>query len=366
MIKHTLLSSILALSAPALHAVELSFIRGPLENLGVDADASGTIRSQFKHNYVRLHANLKGLTPGAAYQLTVDGTVEADFVANDAGRAELQFRPEGTEFALDFDPRGKEIAVTDGVAPILSMIYSGEGEPTALTVDERTSLVRAETVTSGRVEARYLDQKNKTRFILHFLGLDRGVYTVRVGGEDVSTIDLSKGRSGQLRFEANKFGPMKFGNGKGKGPKNRHGLDFDPRGQLVEVVAADSTVAFSGEMEAQIDALPDDETEGEPIVLTSTGVDADATGSALVTTDELGETTLTITVGQLPVGDYEVWIGGAQRGTVNVTDDGTGVTSGTLVFATVTTGTEVPLDFPVAGTLEIKQLGTVYLTGSLD
>lgn len=379
MTKRTLLCTLLALVAtPALHAVELSFIRGPLENTGIESDASGTVRSQFKGNYIRMYACVRGLTPDTPYQITVDGNIEADFVASSEGSANVQFRlnPTGSQYALDFDPRGKEVVVTDGTSPVLSMIYSGEGEPTELIVDERTSLVRSETLSRGRVEARYLDQKNKTRFILHFLGLDRGVYTLRVGGEDKATIDLSKGRSGQYTFEANKHGMVKHGPPAGKGPKGngshgkgpkRSALDFDPRGELVELVAEDETVAFSGTMLAQIDGLPV-EDEATVVDLVSTGVDTDATGSAEVVVDEAGETTLTVSVAQLPIGDYEVWIGGAARGTLSVVDDGsgTGATVGTLVFATLTTGTEVELDFPIAGTLEIQQAGTVLLSGSLD
>ena len=383
--KPILLCGLLAIAAPALHAVELSLIRGPLENTGIDPDASGSVRSIFKPNYAALWANLRGLTPSGAYQLTVDGNVEADFTANESGAACVDFRVNDAETPLDFDPRGKEIAVTDGTGVVLSMIYAGEGEPASLYQDERTSLLPGETVTSGRVEARYVDQKNKTRFILHLLALDRGIYTVRVAGVDKATVDLSRGRSAQVVFEANKFSALKGGNGnghgngndhgnggngngggKGKSHKNRYTLDFDPRGELVEIVAADGSVAFSGEIKANIPALPVDEDEGDTITLTSTGVDVDATGEATIVTDEAGETTLTVSVTALPVGDYEVWVGNALRATLTVADDGAGGTSGQIVFATLTTGTEVPLDFPLAGNLEIKQAGTIFLTASLD
>jgi hypothetical protein len=325
-------------------------------------------------------ATLEGLTPDGAYQLTVDGNVEADFVANSDGSACVKFRVDDAVTPLDFDPRGKEIAITDGTSNVLSMIYAGEGEPTSLYQDERTSLLPAETVTRGRVEARYVDQKNKVRFILHLLGLDRGIYTLRVGGVDKATVDLSRGRSAQVVFEANKFTALKNGNGNGNGhgngnshgnsggkaKKNRYTLDFDPRGELVELVAADTTVAFSGTMLANIPALPVDEDDGDAITLTSTGVDADATGEATIVTDEAGEITLTVSVAALPIGDYEVWVGNALRATLTVADDGAGGTAGTIVFATLTTGTEVPLDFPLAGNLEIKQAGTIYLTAPLD
>ena len=388
--KRTLLCGLLAIAAPALHAVELSLIRGPLENAGVDPDASGSVRSIFKCDYAALWANLRGLTPSGAYQLTVDGNVEADFTADESGAACVDFRVNDAETPLDFDPRGKEIAVTDGTDVVLSMIYAGEGEPTSLYQDERTSLLPGEAVTTGCVEARYVDQKNKTRFVLHLLALDRGIYTVRVAGVDKATVDLSRGRSAQVVFEANKFSALKggkghghgkekdhdhgngkgggndHGGGKGNSHKNRYTLDFDPRGELVEIVAADGSVAFSGEMKANIPALPVDEDNGDAITLTSTGVDVDAAGEATIVTDEAGETTLTVSVTALPAGDYEVWVGNALRATLTVADDGAGGTSGEIVFATLTTGTEVPLDFPLAGNLEIKQAGTIFLSASLE
>jgi hypothetical protein len=203
-LKHTLLCGLLTLACPMVHAIELSFIRGPLENTGVDLDASGTVRSQFKNDYAKMFAELSGLTPDAVYQFTVDGISEAEFTADADGSAVVEFllEPGASQFALDFDPRGKLLAVNDGTADVLSMVYSGPEEPTELTVDERTSLVATEGF-SGRVEARYLDQKNKSRLILHLLGLDRGTYTLRIGGEDKAEIDLSKGRSALITFEMN-------------------------------------------------------------------------------------------------------------------------------------------------------------------
>jgi hypothetical protein len=185
---------------------------------------------------------------------------------------------------------------------------------------------------------------------------------------DKATVDLSRGRSAQVVFEANKFGALKHGpgNSHGHGGKNRYPLDFDPRGELVELVASDSTVAFSGEMLAQIDALPQDTGDDGVITLVSSGADADATGEAVISVDDAGETTLTVSAAQLPPGDYQIFVNGTFRATLTLTDDGTGATAGEIVFATLTTGTEVELDFPLTGLLEIKQADTVFLSGSLD
>ena len=363
--KHTLLAALLTLSAPLVQAVELSFIRGPLENAGVDSDASGTVRSQLQNSKSRLWANLRGLTAGETYQFLVDGVSEGEFVADADGNAKVEFRlsPTGTQLDLDFDPRGKELAIADSTgAVVLSMIYSGEGEPTELVVDERTSLTPAADQ-SGRVEARYLDQKNKQRFILHLHQLDPCIYSLRVGGEDLDAeIDMNKGRSALVVFETNKHGPKVS---KGKGHKNRHSLDFDPRGELVEVLNEDGTVAFSGIMLAKVAGI--DVAIEDEVPLVSTGVDPDAIGSATITTDAGGKVTLAVEIDALAPASYRLFIGGVERGTIVVTDDGTGVTHGEIVFSTEPTGTELPLDFAYAGQLlEVKDAaGVVLLSATL-
>jgi hypothetical protein len=372
-IQHTLLCSLLTLATSLGHPGDSSLIRGPLENAGIDADASGTVRSAFTCRNTDLDVKLSGLTPGAPYQFIVAGTAEADFVGDAKGRASLRFRlePDANEFALDFDPRGQELAVTDGTSNVLMMVYSGEGEPDALVVDERTTLARAEGVLSGRVVARYLDQKRKTRFVLHLLGLDRGAYTLRVDGVDEAEVDLSKGRSALVVFEAHSFKGLKSAKhgghpGNGNGRKNKHELDFDPRGKLVELVK-DETVAFSGVMLAQIEELPSEEGEVDEVIvpLDSAGIDEDATGSATIATDATGKTTFTVALDWLPVGTYELVIGETPRGNIVVKDEATDDTHGKLVYSTAPTGTELLLNFDPSGSIQIRQGELVFFSGEL-
>ena len=369
--KITLLSGLLALASPLASAVELSFIRGPLQSTGADPDASGFVRSIFKGADSRLWATLRGLEPGASYELTVDGTAEASFVADAQGRACVKFRVSGTgDTALDFDPRGKEIAITSGTSNVLSMIYSGQGESTALIVDERTDLTPAEgSATEGRVRARYLDQRNKTRFIVQFLGMTRGTYTLRVDGTDVATVDLNRGRSATVRFETNGHSAVKSGNGNGNGNtsggagkgKNRYSLDFDPRGKLIEVLSG-NVVVYSDVMLAKVHGLPTETTEVVPLV--AAPADPDAAGNAEIVTSTNGDQRLTVAVSNIPAGDYDVLIGGTARGILTVVDNA-GVTSGEIIFDNEPAEGEVLLDFPLTGAIEISQAGTVFLSATL-
>jgi hypothetical protein len=120
-------------------------------------------------------------------------------------------------------------------------------------------------------------------------------------------------------------------------------------------------------MLAKIPALEGVNVGGETTAtLTPTAADADATGSAKVTLAQDGEKTLTVTVGALPAGDYDVVIGGVVRGIVTVTGIEPAST-GEIVFSTDPEGTELLLDFePLGQTVEIRQGTTVFLTGTIS
>jgi hypothetical protein len=161
-------------------------------------------------------------------------------------------------------------------------------------------------------------------------------------------------------FEVNKNSHAHSSVGKGK----KLALDFDPRGLIVDVVLND-VIVFSGEMLAQIPGVNVDQVGEASVVLTSSGVDVDATGSALVAVNEDGELTLTVEVGALPAGAYDVVIGGVLQGTLTVTGLEPGGIA-TVVFSSEPGAGELLLDFNVFGeTLEIKQGATLYLSGTL-
>ncbi len=365
-------SLILATSACLLlgaEAKDLSLIRGNFASSGVSTSVRGSATAIFTPHNPKFDLDVWGLTAGSSYQFTVDGILEETFTANTHGSAHLDFRllAGARKLPLDFDPRGKTLGVSDGTNELLSMIFSGEGEPDAIRVDERTSLTRTATEAKGRVELRYLEQRNKDRFIVHFHDLAPGSYELFVDGELQAQVDLLHGRSTMRTFEIlkNAHGAKPgHGNGNGNGNSKKLELDFDPRGLVVDVVR-DGVIVFSGEMLAKIDGLNGDQIGEATTTLTTTGVDADATGSATVELAADGEETLDVTVGALPAGAYDVVIGGTVRGTITVTGTEPAST-GEVVFSTEPDAGELLLDFdPLGQTLEIRQGATVFLTGTI-
>ncbi len=351
-------------------ATELSLIKGSFDNVGASSDARGVASAVFTPRNPKFRLDCWKLTPGATYQFTVDGVLEETFTASSRGSVHLDFRTNAStnKRALDFDPRGKTLAIVDETSEVLSLVFSGEGEPEDIRVDERTSLTRAESETRGRVQLRYLEQRNKDRFIVHFNGLERGNYELFVDGQLQAEVDLSRGRSTMRSFEVMTNALAKGGNGNGNGNGGGNSkkleLDFDPRGLIVDVVR-DGGIIFTGEMLAQLPALDVVNAGETSVALATTGVDVDATGTASVALAEDGELSLNVGVTALPAGVYDVVVGGVVRGTVTVT----GVepdSTGEVVFSTDPEAGELLLDFDVLGeTVEIRQGATVYLTGTL-
>ena len=346
-------------------ATELSLIRGDFSGTGVDPDAGGAVRAVFTPNNPKLRLDVSGLTPGAAYQLTIDGVLEDTITADRRGGLHLDYRVEGRSAPgkrlLDFDPRGRIIGLTDGSDQILSLNFSGNNEPDQIRVDERVTLDRAETETSGRVRVRYLEQKNQDRFILQFQGVAAGSYNVYVDGQLQTTIDMSSSGSITRAFQLSKQASG-TGHGKGKGNPKNLPLDFDPRGFVVDVVR-DGAIIYSGEILANIPGV-NGVHHGELVTpLTSTGADADAVATATVALAVDRDFTLDVAVAGLPSGSYDVLVGGGEmRSTISVDASG----SGSIVFSTDPVLGQSALSLnPLDQPIEIRQGETVYFTGHL-
>jgi hypothetical protein len=350
----------------AAQARELSLIRGKFS--GGETEITGTASAVFTPNNPKFRLDFRHLEPNATYNFTVDGILEETLTTDHRGGLHLDFRlnPTGRKLPLDFDPRGKILALDNGTEQVASMIFSGEGEPADIRVDERTRLVPVDPESSGRVDLRYLEQRNKDRFIVHLHSLDRGNYELYIDGQLQAEIDMNRGRSTMRSFEVlkNAQGAKKPGNGNGHGNSKKLELNFDPRGLIVDLVK-DDAILFSGEMLAQIEGINDVQVGETTTVLAPTSADADATGTATVTLGADEDLTFTVAVGALAPGDYEVVVEGVVRGTITVTGTDP-ATTGEIIFSSDPEAGELLLDFdPLGKTLEIRQGATVFLTGEI-
>jgi hypothetical protein len=188
------------------------------------------------------HVSAEGIADGD-YDIQVCGA-SVGALAVTLGEGEKQFRSpaaEGKEL-LTFDPRdclielhdGEGAALSSGDA-VLAKKSGGNGHGNGNgNAPEETSVDLAGTgiIEGAEGEASFRSKANGTEFDVDIEGVPEGLYPLVVGGVEQGQIevaadgDKSKGR---IRFSD----PQK---------ENRELLEFDPRGQLIEVLSGTDVV----------------------------------------------------------------------------------------------------------------------------
>ncbi|MDT8439292.1 MAG: hypothetical protein RQ729_09825 [Wenzhouxiangellaceae bacterium] len=185
--------------------------------------------------------------------------------------------------------------------------------------------------------------------------LPEGLYALRVGGELRGDFEAAAGDTGTV-------GSMRF-----RSPRipGRLLLDFDPRGQSVEVIDETGAVALSattpeqgrfmgGNGQPPFD-LPDDGLTEIEIEFDNAGVFPDASARIRM---EAGSgpgngaraMSLVIELSGVPVGQYPVRMRGRELGMIEVIDDGAS-TQGTLQFGFPPLAGQQPFNFDPSGAM---------------
>ncbi|MFP4207350.1 MAG: hypothetical protein ACLFSC_01750 [Wenzhouxiangella sp.] len=199
----------------------------------------------------------------------------------------------------------------------------------------------------ARGEAEWMMTPGSVEFEVEIEYVEAGEYTVEVGGEPVGTIvasvdDDDDGAEGEIEFRSPERGDKPL-------------LDFDPRGQTIEVLSG-TAVVLSG-------TLPE---EGEPVgggkepgaggedievEMVNAGVYPDGEAEAEWEFDD-GVQTFEIEVEDIPVGDYRVFVNAIEVGVIGVReDDDDDDTEGELEFRSPPLAGFPELDFDPRGAL---------------
>jgi len=295
-------ASVLALLAAApVAAKEESKIQVPLESLAGPPGARADLRSKLDVGGATLHLIARGLAGGAEYVVLADGIEQARFVAQANGHANVMFdllEADAASPRVPFDPRGRYLTLHDGVADVMGAWYSAPGEPARTKVKEWTDLAPEPVAGEGHADARYDRRPNgKASFRVQMRGAPAGVYDVLVAGVPVGSIETNGSGGGRLDFRT-----------QGKGKKTSV-LDFDPRGQLLELEQA-GALYFSGTMLAQIDGLNVCAPSEETVSLEPAAGEA-GSGSATLAVEEDCSLELRAQMAGLSAGDHELRVDGA-------------------------------------------------------
>lgn len=337
--------------------------------------------------------------PEGDYAFLVDGVQRGviQVVTTPEGlQGEIEFANDDDDpgaLPLDFDPVGAVLAVAAGDVIWFSLEFTPAdlntrpaSEPPS-RLDERLAATSA--ASAGKAEARYeVDDKGRHRFKVELEGVAPGLYPLLVGGVQRALIRVVPPPAAPAPAPA----PRKNGDDDTGGDDDNGGddagnvawgevefrsvveprkilLNFDPRGQLIEIVSPEGVVLFShvlGTGSASGTAggdvvLPFEVTQ--PLF-----AQAGAVGSVQATfrRRDGGELKLKLKARGLPVGDYEVVVGNQVRGTLSMLADDGG-TEGEIEFETVPEAGSLALNFAVEGAeIAIRQGGVILFARVLD
>ena len=217
---------------------------------------------------------------------------------------------------------------------------SDDTPPDVLGTEERISLVPARQGINGSGHADYSERADRTEFSVEAEDLADGNYRIFVGGVDRGGLVVSLGM-GETEFRS----PVETG---------KVLLTFDPRGELIEVHDGLGAVLTSGDVIIGDDDNnePDDEidfgTNEIEIDLTNTGVYPLASGDARLR-PEADRTDFSVEIEDVPVGDYDLRIGGEIVGVITVIVLQDGSVEGELEFRNPVEPGKTLLDFDPRG-----------------
>lgn len=344
------LAAILTAAAPAV-ASESSVITLTLQNTGTDADATGRVVSSLRSSSSGFGVIVSKLDAYKTYAVQIGDVVEGEFTTDKKGSGKISFTTKSASNPLDFDPRGQTLQIHDGVATVLQAVISGTGEPSGIVVNERVLLAPTNSGDAIKGKAEYrASKKGEREFKVQVERITGTGFELFVNGVKRGDLRVS-GREAKVEFSTSPG-------------RNELPLDFDPRGQVIDVMQA-GAIRVTGTLLAKAQnvnvATPSIQNFGIP----STGADDNGTAKAKLRIRENARKDFSVEIEDVSVGAYELLIGGNVVGTIDVvaTDAGT---EGEIEFSAGDDHPdgELPLTFDPAGaSIVIRKDGAVYFEG---
>jgi len=318
--------------------------------------------------------------PVGSYNLSVDGIIRSQIqVINTSsgteGKVEFESPATANKLLLDFDPRDKVIEVLEGNTVLFSSEFTppvggtnppqaSGAPPFANNIETKVFFNNTGVIASARGEVELEQELNEVEFEVEIENVPLGNYSLFVGGVEkgiITVVNDDGGQEGELEF--------RFPSETGK-PL----LNFDPRGQLIEVRQNGSTileVVFAsgnggnnpppGNNNPGPSGAPpfanDIETKR---FLNNTGVIASARGEVELE-QELNEVEFEVEIENVPLGNYTLFVDGIEKGIITVYNDDDG-TEGEIEFSFPQEFNHPLLDFDPRGQLiEVRQNGNTIL-----
>jgi hypothetical protein len=355
-----------SLAAPGQGVTECTFSESEqaLASTGVDPDASGKARFRVRDDCDQdFRVEIEDV-PVGAYDLLVDGVNRGTITVADTGveiEGEIEFDTDPDDpgdVLLDFDPRGALIEVVQGATTYFSSAFDGipTGGPACTPTETELPLLNVgpDGDASGKARFRVRDDCDRD-FRVEIEDLPLGSYDLLVDGTNrgtITVVDTGLEIEGEIEFDTDPDEPGEVL------------LTFDPGGKLVEIEQGGTTFlsrifdAGAGGGGPGTCTAFDQEPD-----LVNVGPDGDAKGKARFREEADCDADFRVEIEDLPLGDYDLLVGGVHRGTISVVLV-LGEPVGEIEFDNDPDQPgEVLLTFDPRGQLvEIEQGGTVFLS----
>jgi hypothetical protein len=334
-----------------------------LQSTGEDPDASAKAKLRVAANARRdFSVEIEDMDAGS-YDLLINNEVKGQLVVASTGEAELEFTngDDQGKLPLDFDPINAAITVQQGAtiyftATFNPAVLNGVPPPEPRS-DKREDLTSTGFDPDAAAEGRYeVDSNGRHRFNVEIEDVAAGLYTLKVGGvvrAAIRAVSVDGTVEGEVEFRSI-VEPGKVL------------LNFDPRGQLLELVDVTGNVLFShtfGDGSGTIGQPVLPPKSSEMALFAQPG----SSGSAsLRYRRDKGEEQLKIKLRAVPAGSYDISVGGTIRGTITAVVSG-GETEGEAEFESSPDAGDQLLNFPVLGQeVVVSQGGTAWFRRTLQ
>ena len=176
-----------------------------------------------------------------SYRIFVGGVDRGELVITMAiGETEFRSPVEAGKVLLTFDPRDQLIEIHDGQGAVLTSgeAVIGEGGDNGMEIDFGTTMIEVELNNAGIYtqasgDAKLEPRDDRTDFSVEIEDVPVGSYTLRIGGNEVGTINVVQLQDGSIEGEIEFRNPVEPG---------KVLLDFDPRGQQIDVLEGQTVI----------------------------------------------------------------------------------------------------------------------------
>ncbi len=335
-----------------------------IPSTGLDSDATAKAKLRVDGKARRKFSVEVEDVPVGAYGFFVNDVLQGNinvvtYPGGTHGEIEFSSRDDsGDELPLTFDPTNSTFSIQQGVSvyfqgAIAFSTTGGSNEPPA-ELDEILASTGLDGDASGHARYRIRDDGRRD-FNVEIEDVPVGSYPLFVGGVQrgsISVVSVAGKVQGEIEFS----NPVESG---------KSLLNFDPRGQLIEVKSAVDTFfshlfggSGTGGSSNSVFVVPMDLS----LPLFNTGIATGATAKAEFKRKDNGDRNFEVEIEDAPLGSYNLIVGGVSRATINVVSDGFGGTRGQVEFDSDSPQNgELLLDFdPLGQLIELIHNGESY------